>query len=78
MQLTGTHIAQTARLPVSSTGWMKFVRSGLLRPATLLEVWAQRARQRRHLGELPAERLADIGVSPEAAAGEVSKPFWRK
>jgi uncharacterized protein YjiS (DUF1127 family) len=44
----------------------------------LIAGWMDRARQRRILAELDSRRLFDIGVTPEAAAREAAKPFWRK
>jgi uncharacterized protein YjiS (DUF1127 family) len=41
-----------------------------------LGLWRQRARQRRHLAEMSAEMLRDIGVSPGQARAEAGKPFW--
>jgi uncharacterized protein YjiS (DUF1127 family) len=41
-----------------------------------LDMWRERARQRRHLAEISAEMLGDIGVSRSAARAEAAKPFW--
>lgn len=43
---------------------------------TLVRLWRERARQRRHLAELPAHMLRDIGVSRSAARAEAARPFW--
>src|SRR5712671_6983168 len=47
--------------------------------STMIQVWTERSRQRRELGEL-ADRndllLADIGLSVEEARHEAAKPFW--
>jgi uncharacterized protein YjiS (DUF1127 family) len=51
-------------------GWLKIMR-----------LWIARSEQRRTLGELAEQderMLRDIGVSREAAQGEVAKPFWRR
>jgi uncharacterized protein YjiS (DUF1127 family) len=49
------------------------------RLSTTIQVWIERSRQRRALGEL-ADRndhlLADIGLSVEQARCEAAKPFW--
>ena len=37
----------------------------------------QRARQRQALAELDEYRLRDVGITPEQARHEASKPFWR-
>ena len=39
--------------------------------------WVERARQRRHLAELSAHMLKDIGLSRADVETEVAKPFWR-
>ena len=38
--------------------------------------WLDRARQRRHLGELDDRLLRDIGLSRAEVEHEVSRPFW--
>lgn len=38
--------------------------------------WLGLARQRRALGRLDSDRLADIGVSPAEAARESRRPIW--
>ncbi len=43
----------------------------------LLRRWSERAEQRRHLATLTLWELDDAGISPQAAAKEVAKPFWR-
>lgn len=48
----------------------------LARTVATVNVWRERARQRRHLGEMSAEMLRDIGVSVSAARAEAGKPFW--
>lgn len=44
----------------------------------LMRRWSERAKQRRHLATLTRTELDDVGISTEAAAAEVAKPFWRK
>lgn len=39
--------------------------------------WLDRARQRRHLGELDDRLLRDIGLSRAEVEHEVSLPFWQ-
>lgn len=41
-----------------------------------IDLWRERARQRRDLAEMSADMLRDIGVSPSAARAEAGKPFW--
>lgn len=48
------------------------VRAMLARFATSAERW----RQRRDLAALTDEQLRDIGVTPEDARREASRPFW--
>lgn len=49
----------------------------LLRLADLLTVWENRARERRHLAEMPDRMLRDLGLSRSDARREAEKPFWR-
>ena len=47
--------------------------------STTIQVWIERSRQRRELGELADRKdhlLADIGLSVEEARREAAKPFW--
>jgi uncharacterized protein YjiS (DUF1127 family) len=63
----------------------KGVRTSMAHPnfparlSTTIQVWIERSRQRRALGEL-ADRndhlLADIGLSVEQARREAAEPFW--
>jgi uncharacterized protein YjiS (DUF1127 family) len=66
-------------MPHSQTETLRFrSRQGLLRRLThaLLDVAARR-RDRRLLARLDPHLLRDIGLSPEDAQAEASKPFWR-
>ncbi|MEM8840875.1 MAG: DUF1127 domain-containing protein [Pseudomonadota bacterium] len=47
---------------------------GILARITL---WKHRAESRAELAELSTTQLRDIGVTPEQAEIEASKPFWR-
>lgn len=49
----------------------------LSRVAEVFWQWSERARQRRQLSSLTPRELKDVGISVEAAAAEVAKPFWR-
>jgi uncharacterized protein YjiS (DUF1127 family) len=40
-------------------------------------VWLERARQRRHLGQLDDRLLRDIGLSRAEVENEIARPFWR-
>lgn len=44
----------------------------------ILEIWQERAEQRRHLLELDERLLRDIGLSRYDAFREAAKPFWRQ
>ncbi len=43
----------------------------------LLHVWGQRIESRQMLGRIEWQRLDDMGLTPEDAARESAKPFWR-
>lgn len=43
----------------------------------LVKQWHSRTSQRRHLSELTSDQLLDVGISAEAARGEVAKRFWQ-
>ena len=43
---------------------------------TMLRRWRANREARRGLAELDARSLRDIGISPQAAAFEASRPFW--
>lgn len=45
--------------------------------ADTLLAWAERSRQRQHLGEMDRRLLSDMGISRGQALAEASKPFWR-
>jgi uncharacterized protein YjiS (DUF1127 family) len=47
------------------------------RAVTLLLIWRERARQRRHLQSLNDHMLRDIGLTRADVFAEASKPFWR-
>ncbi|WP_172294920.1 DUF1127 domain-containing protein [Pseudoruegeria sp. HB172150] len=43
----------------------------------LLVKWDERRRSRKALAELDHFMLFDIGITPEQARREISRPFWR-
>ncbi len=45
--------------------------------ALTVAAWELRLRTRKHLSDLPAEMLADIGLDAYSAEAEATKPFWR-
>ena len=59
--------------PIASDASM----TSLARVEKILRRWNERAKQRQHLSGLTARELEDVGISVEAAAAEVAKPFWR-
>ena len=42
-----------------------------------LRLWHRRRSERAHLANLDARLVADMGLTPGAAARESAKPFWR-
>jgi uncharacterized protein YjiS (DUF1127 family) len=49
----------------------------LFRAILVLENWAERARQRRALRELPEYVMHDLALSKADVEAEASKPFWK-
>ncbi len=47
------------------------------RSLEVLNVWEARLRQRDALKHMDAHLLEDMGLTPEDAAFESAKPFWR-
>lgn len=47
------------------------------RMLSTLNLWYQRARQRRQLGLLDDRQLRDIGLDRAEARVEAGKPFWQ-
>jgi len=52
--------------------WQIFVSA-----AATVELWHERARQRRQLASFNEFQLKDIGLSRADVEGEISRPFWR-
>jgi uncharacterized protein YjiS (DUF1127 family) len=50
----------------------------LVAAAATLELWMERADQRRQLARLNDFQLKDIGLSRADVENEVSRPFWRQ
>ncbi len=71
MDTTGAEKIYYFRGPIPLGAWL---RGGF----GLLLLWQRRWQQRRHLADLDAHLLRDIGVSPRQASREAGKPFWRK
>ena len=51
---------------------------GRKQPSLLTRIltWHRVARERRRLLDLDSRLLADMGLTPEEAAYEASRPFW--
>lgn len=45
--------------------------------ALVILAWEERRQSRRHLSNLDAHLLRDIGLTLREAEDEVAKPFWR-
>ena len=58
---------------VASQGWVR----PMLRAVELLQLWRERARQRRQLQCLNDRMLRDIGLTRADVFAEASKPFWQ-
>jgi uncharacterized protein YjiS (DUF1127 family) len=43
-----------------------------------MKIWLRRARTRRHLCNLDARRLHDVGISKQARERECAKWFWQR
>jgi uncharacterized protein YjiS (DUF1127 family) len=50
----------------------------LVAAAATLELWMERAHQRRQLARLNDFQLKDVGLSRADVENEVSRPFWRQ
>jgi len=44
---------------------------------TRIDVWRQRATERKQLGHLSDQMLMDLGLDRSDVADELAKPFWR-
>lgn len=74
--MSGTLTPSTLRATILSG--LRVVRG--VREASLLKTvacWRARHRGRVGLSELPPHLLRDVGLTPEEAAAEWQKPFWR-
>lgn len=49
----------------------------LVSVALTLAAWDNRRRSRAALGRLDSHLLQDIGLGPDRAASECTKPFWQ-
>lgn len=67
----------TAPIPFQAGAITTFLSTAVLRATCTMQVWQERARQRRALSTLSNRMLMDIGIDRVAANVEASKPFWR-
>jgi uncharacterized protein YjiS (DUF1127 family) len=67
---------QACPVPARATPVVSFSER-LLRAVLVLENWAERARQRRALRELPEYAMHDLALSKADVEAEASKPFWK-
>jgi uncharacterized protein YjiS (DUF1127 family) len=71
--ITPNRIKKGVPMPAMSVSHTNMPRVGLLRLiATALEL----RRQRRHLAQLDALQLRDIGLTADAAMAESRRPVW--
>jgi uncharacterized protein YjiS (DUF1127 family) len=54
------------------------IRDGAATVVSWLAAWVTRVRQRELLAGLDRRMLRDIGLTPDAQARELTKPFWRE
>jgi len=75
---TGNHLtfSRTGGLAGEPANLHRHHSSFVTRIAALLLCWVERSRQRRALFELDDRLLRDIGVAPEEARREATRPFW--
>jgi uncharacterized protein YjiS (DUF1127 family) len=69
-----------APLPHPRGSLLALTRTQFDRAIRIINIWVDRSRQRRALGEMAGlddHLLRDIGVARDAALREASKPFWR-
>lgn len=66
------------RAAASRFGLMRRVREGAAIAGGWAATWVTRIRQREILAGLDERMLRDIGLTPDAHARELTKPFWRE
>ena len=72
--------AATTGFQDTASGSQSFVRTLTAifgRVFSQLVIWQSRESERMHLSELPDYLLKDMGITPEQARYEASKPFWQ-
>jgi uncharacterized protein YjiS (DUF1127 family) len=64
--------------PEAQPGTIPALWEVLVAAAATIELWMERAGQRRQLARLNDFQLKDIGLSGADVENEVSRPFWRQ
>ena len=59
-------------------GLVRRLRDGAATAGGSIATWVTRVRQRELLAGLDARMLRDIGLTPDAHARELTKPFWKE
>jgi len=49
----------------------------ILSPFDTLVAWQRRHDQRRHMADMDSRLMADAGLTADAVAREIAKPFWQ-
>jgi uncharacterized protein YjiS (DUF1127 family) len=57
--------------------WASIAFEAICASFATLNLWLERAEQRRQLAEFDDQRLQDIGITRADAEAEIAKPFWR-
>lgn len=74
----GAGLSQAVSL--SWRGWLEDGKALAVREmkaaAVTVKAWVLRARSRRHLRQLDARLLADVGLTRVQSIEEAQKPFW--
>ncbi|MEM7239778.1 MAG: DUF1127 domain-containing protein [Pseudomonadota bacterium] len=71
--IQSTQRTSLARKPMMRSTGIRLVISDIM---AICRLWRHRIRSRHDLAELEPHQLRDIGVTPEDARREASKPFW--
>ena len=73
--------AMASARPKNGPAVLAVARAQLDQAVRTINLWIDRSRQRRALGEIAGlddHLLRDIGVARDAAQRETAKPFWRR
>lgn len=67
----------TAPAPIRTGAIVSLAATAILRTVCTVQVWRERARQRRMLATLDDRMLKDIGLTRLSARTETAKRFWQ-